>query len=459
MPTFGLSSQATEQKVPPALLAEVAPQVAQQLATEFGGALLAPTDAERAAIRAQILQLVRRAGHQHGLQSGQLSALEEQVLALTLGYGFLEPFLNAAAAEEISEVVLNPAGALFVQPTESTEFWPVVSDPAGRLTWLAPRSSRSGNLAGYCPSPLDVEVTLAKLLASVGAQANQTNPIVSVKLPPSPRLGAGARVHVVLPPVAVGAYPALNIRFYVAHPVDTELLVEKWRMLSPRIAAELRTIIQTAGTDIDTQGRLVVAGATGSGKTTFLSWLISLIPPANRLLTAEDPAELYFDHPNRVTLEVQHADGREDSHQGVQMLELVTSAMRMTPAWLIVGEVRGAEALPLLRAQMSGHNGLSTIHANSAENAAETFTLLVNLFGGSRYSRRALKELFIRSVDYIVQLGLDPYGKRRLLSLHRVAPQLHGGDIKLLPRFRYDRARSTAAQPVWQEVAYADDDL
>ena len=443
MPAFGIQGRVN---ISEAVIGELAPEVAGTLAREFGSALLEPTPQQAELARRRINALVQALAPRHGLQPAQVAAVAQRLASQMLGYGFLEPFLEVASRGQLSEVLVNPDGRVFVQPAGETNFWPVVVDPAGRVQWLRPGREQGPGMNLYRPALIDVTVTLSKLLATVGEQSNEARPIVSVKLPPSTRLPAGARLHVVIPPVSVGRYPSVNCRFYVTQPVDDEQLIKQWRMLSPEMATFLKTVVQQAGTNIESHGRIVVSGPTGTGKTTLLSWLLGQIPSHNRILTTEDPAELYFDQPNRVTLEVQHrgTDG------GISMLDLVTSSLRMTPQWLVVGEVRGGEALTLLRAQMSGHNGLSSIHASSASDAVETFTLLVNLFGGSRYERRALKELFTRAVDYVIHVGLDAFGRRRVLTIHEVDKSLKGGNVWLLPRFEYDAAGSTAEEPAWQ---------
>ncbi|HEY77442.1 MAG TPA: CpaF family protein [Thermoflexia bacterium] len=441
MPVLGLA-QTEGFAVPEHKVAEMAAEVAGALAAEFGDALLEPTPAQAEQVRRRIYGLLQSVGPRYGLRSGQVSEAAARIADQVLGYGFLEPLVQAAAEEKLNEVIVNPDGSVFAQPAGETLFWPVVVDPTGRAIWVP--WGKEGNYRPYRPALLDVQVTVAKLLASVGVQASEANPIVSAKIPPSSRLPAGARVHVVVPPAAVGEYPAVNVRFYTARPVTDELLVDRWKMLSPRIAEALTRAV------LDGR-RIVVSGHTGVGKATLLSWLSSKIPDHERIVTAEDPAELYFDKPNRVTMEVQH--GGVSGEFAVPMGALVTSAMRMTPSWLVVGEVRDGEAAHwLLRAQLSGHHGLSSIHAESAQDAVETFTLLINLSGNARYSRQALKELFARAVDLVVHIGLDPWGVRRVLTVHRVPRTLKAGNVDLRPWFRYDPDASTEDEPVWKEV-------
>lgn len=439
MPVLGLA-QSTAFSIPEEKVAALAAEVAASLSAEFGDVLLEPDVQQAEQIRQRIHGLLQAAGPRHGLRTGQIAEAADRIANQVLGYGFLEPMLSAAAEQKISEIAVNPDGAVFVQPAGETEFFPAVLDPTGKVLWVAFEKARL--FQPFRPSLLDVQVTAAKLLARAGIQVSEANPIASARIPPSRRLPAGARVHVVAPPVVVGEYPSVNVRFYTARPVDDDLLVHSWRMLSPRMAEALASSVREGQ-------RVVVSGVTGSGKTTLMSWMISKIPDHKRIVTAEDPAELYFEKPNRVTMEVQHS-GREFT---VPLGALVTSAMRMTPAWLVVGEVRDGDAAHwLLRAQLSGHHGLSSIHAESAEEAVETFTLLINLAGASRYSRQSLKELFARSVDLVVHIGLDPWGVRRVLTVHRVGKALKAGDVDLRPWFVFQPDRSTKEAPVWEEL-------
>jgi pilus assembly protein CpaF len=264
-------------------------------------------------------------------------------------------------------------------------------------------------------------------------------------LPRSERLPAGARVNVVAPPVANGPYPIVNVRLYEEEPVSPDRLLgrEDW---PPSLSEEMMDALAAA---VQGHLRIMIAGGTATGKTTFLSAMASFIPKEERIVLAEDPAEVFIDHPHVVSME-----GRPPSIEGkygVGIGDLVTTAMRQTPRWLVVGEVRtGQAAVWLMRAQMSDHPGLSTIHADSPFAAVDTLGLLAQLDMGIRLE--ATKHLITRAIDLFVQVGYDRWGVRRCLRIAQVRAELHHGHVYLDDVFRYDEQASTRDHPVWQKV-------
>lgn len=357
-----------------------------------------------------------------GLPAAEVEPVVREVMAQAFGLGWLEPLLDMAARGEITEIMLNPDGSVWILP--KGELFPVRAE-------------------GIRPSPQAARVVVDKMLAVVGRRMTEAEPIVSAKLPRSERFPAGARVHVVAPPVANGEYPAVNIRFYERRPVTREQVVTVWRMLPPEMADVLEEAVRN-------RLRIIIAGGTGTGKTTFLSFLGNLIPPENRIILVEDPAEIYLDRPHVVSLEARPPT--LEGKYGVHLGDLVTAAMRMTPRWwLIVGEVRrGDVALWLFRAQMSDHPGLSTVHAESPREVVATLGTLLLIDMNVKLS--ATKDLFRRAVDIVVQVGFDPFGIRRVLEVVEVEPELRGGDVHFRPLWRYVPERSTPENPVWEKV-------
>jgi len=287
-----------------------------------------------------------------------------------------------------------------------------------------------------------VRLAIDKLLGPQAKSLSQANPVVSARLPRGPRLPAGARVHIVGQPIANGTYPIVNIRLYEERPV-TVLQILKWRMASPEIMQYLRSIISSG------EGRILVSGGTATGKTTFLSCLCGCIDPLARIVLIEDPAEIFVEHPHVVSMEARppSVEGRYEVSVGA----LVTTAMRQSPEWLVVGEVRtGQAAVWLLRAQMSDHPGLSTIHAESPEAAMDTLCLLALLDMDVR--AEGTKQLIARAIRTVVQIGFDRYHVRRVLRVSRVEPELRQGDVVLCDVFRLDEERSSGEQPVWLRV-------
>lgn len=248
---------------------------------------------------------------------------------------------------------------------------------------------------------------------------NEASPIVDA------RLENGDRVHVVLPPVAVNG-PIITIRRFPEEPVTMQKLLEL-ESLSEEEAEFLKKAVQ-AGYSI------LVAGGTGSGKTTFLNVLAGHIPQDERVIVIEDTAELQIRNvPNLVRLETRD-DGAEDCRE-ISMRDLIKAALRMRPTRLIIGEVRGAEAFELLTCLNTGHDGsLSTCHANST---ADTVTRLETMvLMGMELPLQAIRRQIASGVDLIVYLGRLRDKSRRLLEITEVTG-MEGEQVELNPLFLF----------------------
>jgi len=402
----------------PEIEAAIAAEVNQRLNAEFTpGELLNGSPDQKRVIREAIQRLTAHALRSRNLKvsSRAETDLADQLIAQTLGYGFLDRIL---APGDVSEIAGNPDGR-----------W-----------WIVRRGSSTFELIDARPSIVEVNSVLNKILGPLGRRVTEAEPIVAGKLPPSPQLPAGARLNIVAPPIANGAYPAVNLRFYEDRPVQRELIVDRWQMLGPEVWDFLVQAIQQ-------QARILIAGSTGSGKTTLLSALAGTIPADHRILLCEDPSEIFLNHPHVVRLE-----GRPPTAEGkyeVAMSHLVTTAMRMTPKWLVVGEIRlGAAALWLFRAQMSDHPGLSTIHSDSPTSAVDTVCLLAQLTE-ERVPFAATKLLLTRAIDLIVQIGRPADGPRRVEQIVQVEADLADGEVVLTPVWAID---GTCDAPHWRQI-------
>ena len=248
---------------------------------------------------------------------------------------------------------------------------------------------------------------------------NEASPIVDA------RLEIGDRVHVVLPPVAVNG-PIITIRRFPEEPVTMQKLLEL-ESLSEEEAEFLKKAVQ-AGYSI------LVAGGTGSGKTTFLNVLAGHIPQDERVIVIEDTAELQIRNvPNLVRLETR--DGGAEDCREISMRDLIKAALRMRPTRLIIGEVRGAEAFELLTCLNTGHDGsLSTCHANST---ADTVTRLETMvLMGMELPVQAIRRQIASGVDLIVYLGRLRDKSRRLLEITEVTG-MEGEQVELNPLFLF----------------------
>ncbi len=332
--------------------------------------------------------------------------LVQSVTHRLMGYGWLEPLLPPK--RDVTEIMLNPDGTV----------------------WIIPRgSSQPERVAEVQPSAADALLVIGKILAGSNRRATEAEPEVSAKLPRSARFPTGARVHVVIPPIANGTHLALNIRFYEAEPVRPERLLAWGALDAP--------LFQFLTDAIHNHRRIMIAGGTGTGKTTLLSALANFIPPEERILLIEDPAEIVLDHPQIVSLEARPPS--IEGKYGVTMGELVNAAMRMTPKWLIVGEVRhGSAGASLFSAQMSDHPGLSTIHALSPKAALSRLSLLMHLDPvTSQVGHIAIKELVAQALDLIVQIQYVS-GVRRVTRVAEVAAELKGGEVFLNDLWSFD---------------------
>lgn len=414
--------------VDPETASAIANAVTAHINSEFSPSqILTPDDNTRQAIIERIRYWTQVELRARGL--GHVDYRTEADLALRiqhqmLGLGFLEPLLER---RDLSEIMLNQDGTLWVLPKGNVN--PI------RVEEIMPEFTR--------PTVTEVRIVLDKLLGAVGRRVNEAEPIVSAKIPRSPKLPAGARVNVVIPRIANGEYPIVNIRFYEAKPVQVDQLLA-WGMVNELIVEMLTEIIRR-------QGRLMIAGGTATGKTTFLSAFANKIPPEHRIVLIEDPAEIFLDHPHVVSMEARPPT--VEGKYGVSIGDLVTTAMRMTPRWLIVGEIRhGKAAVWLLRAQMSDHPGMSTIHADDPKSAVETLCLLAMIDNEPPVRYQATKALVARAVHYFIQLGIDPWGVRRVMRIGQVDPELKAGEVFIHDLVLYCPEESTKDRPVWKQV-------
>ena len=427
-----LDQYVTRQQATPTLDAntasEITAAVVAHINTEFSPAqVLTPDDETRRAITERIRYWVGaelRARNLGAVDYRTEADLAQRIEHQMLGLGFLEPLLGRS---DISEIMLNQDGSLWLMLKGRTNPTPVQDTLPDFVT----------------PSVTEVRIVIDKLLGQVGRRVSEAEPIVAAKLPRTPKLPAGARVNVVIPPIANGPYPEMNIRLYEPKPVPPEQLLA-WKELNEEMMNFLRLAVQR-------QLRLMVAGGTATGKTTLLSCLVGLIPHDLRIVLIEDPAEIFVEHPHVVSLEARPAT--VEGKYGVSLGDLVTTAMRMSPRWLVVGEVRhGDAAVWLMRAQMSDHPGMSTIHADDPKSAVEMLCLLAMIDNDPPVRYQATKTLITRAIDIFVQIGIDPWGVRRITRIGQVAPQLKAGDVWIDDLYLYRPEKSTKDNPVWEKV-------
>jgi pilus assembly protein CpaF len=329
----------------------------------------------------------------------QLSAQEKllivrQIGDSVLGLGPLEPFVRDP---EVTEIMVNNWDTIYVER-------------AGKLYWTGTKFHDEQQLRR----------TIDKIVGKVGRRVDEASPYVDARLPD------GSRVNAVIPPLSIDG-PALTIRKFAADPYQADDLIEFGTMTSP-VAQFLEACVR---------GRIniMVAGGTGAGKTTTLNVISSFIPDDERILTIEDAAELKLQQPHCIRLESRppNIEGKGQ----VTIRDLVRNSLRMRPDRIVVGEVRGAEALDMLQAMNTGHDGsISTIHCNSPRDALsrlETITMMA----GMELSNKAIREQIASALQLIVYQQRLKDGTRRFTHVTEVAG-MEGEVITLQDIFLFD---------------------
>ena len=321
------------------------------------------------------------------LSRSQRERVTELVLRETVGLGPLEELL---ADPKVEEVMVNGGGAVFVER-------------GGRI--------EATDIA--FGSENDVRAAIERVLAPSGRRVDELQPMADA------RLADGSRVNVVIPPLAVDG-PAISIRrFGARRPGPGELVAAG--SLAPAAAELLEGAVRGRRT-------VLVTGGTGSGKTTVLNALSEWIDPAERVITIEDAAELRLRQPHVVRLESRPAsvEGRGE----VTIRDLLRNALRMRPDRIVIGEVRGGEALDLLTALNTGHEGaLSTLHANSPEDGLRRLETLA-LMAGVELPHSAIREQVMRGVEVIAHVRREGTGERRVSEVAEVLRTAGGPAVR-----------------------------
>lgn len=307
----------------------------------------------------------------------QLMDTRDAVLDELLGYGPLQELLDRS---EISEIMVNGHQQIFIER-------------GGRLE----RTNRTFDSEEHLRAVID------RMVRSSGRRVDQSSPMVDARLPD------GSRLNVVLPPLAVDG-PSITIRKFTAQHLTSRDLVERGA-----VSIEAAAFLAHA---VSQRRNIIVSGGTGTGKTTMLNVLSSHIARSERVVTVEDAVELQLEMPNIIRLESRPAN--TEGAGAVTIRDLVRNSLRMRPDRIVVGEVRGAEALDMLQAMNTGHDGsLSTLHANNPRDAIRRLETMV-LLGGVDLPLRAIREQVASAVDLIVQLARGADGSRFVSSITEV---------------------------------------
>ena len=297
--------------------------------------------------------------------------------------------------KSVTEIMINGAGKIFIEQDGSVRLW-----------------------ERRFEKPEQLEDIIQQIVSRVNRVVNVSSPIVDA------RLEDGSRVHVVLPPVALDG-PAVTIRKF-PEPITMEKLIA-FGALTEEAAAFLKGLVEE-------KHNLFISGGTNSGKTTFLNALSAFIPPQERVITIEDSAELQITQvPNLVRLETRNANTEGEGE--ITMSQLIRASLRMNPTRIIVGEVRGKEALDMLQAMNTGHPGsLSTGHGNSPRDMISRLETMVLM--AADLPLEAIRSQIASALDVMVHLGRLKDGTRRVLSVMRIGGY-RNGEVEMEPVYTF----------------------
>ena len=334
---------------------------------------------EQAEAARQIRDICQRLLDEHSapVSTSSRQLIIKQITDEVLGLGPLEPLL---ADHSVSDILVNGFASVYVERF-------------GKLQRTDVRFRDDQHLLNI----------IDRIVSSLGRRIDESSPLVDA------RLKDGSRVNAIIPPLAIDG-PSISIRRFAVDLLNTDSLIQVGT-LTPAIALLLKAIVR---------GRLnvLISGGTGSGKTTMLNVLSSFIPHNERIVTIEDSAELQLQQPHVVRLETRpsNIEGRGE----VSQRELVRNSLRMRPDRIVIGEVRGVEALDMLTAMNTGHDGsLTTIHANTARDALGRVENMVSMTGAT-FPIKAMRQQIASAIDVVIQLERQEDGKRRLVSVQEI---------------------------------------
>lgn len=358
------------------------------------------------ALRGEIDRLVLRKLSGRQILMDEKMSIAAEIYSSFRGFGMLDSIMKD---DSITEVMINGHENIFIEQN-------------GRVRKL--------NIA--FESERWLENVIQRIVGLAGREVNQANPIVDTHLPD------GSRVNVVLPPLSLVG-PVVTIRKFSKHPMTMEKLIQ-YGSLTPDIAEFLHILIKA-------RYNIFVAGGTGSGKTTFLNALSNYIPKEERIITIEDSAELQIENvPNLVSLETRNANAAGAG--AITIRDLIKSSLRMRPDRIIVGEVRGEEALDMLQAMNTGHDGsLSTGHANTARDMLSRLETMV-LQGAAVLPLPAVRQQISSAVDIIIHLSRLRDHSRKTMMITEVLGLDERGEVILNPLYEFQEDENSTIEKV-----------
>lgn len=335
----------------------------------------------------------------------QRVSIAQQVYSSIRGFGLLDSIIND---DTITEVMINGPDNIFIEQN-------------GHLYKLEKRFESQRKL----------EDIIQRIVGLAGREVNQANPICDTRLPD------GSRVNVVLPPIALCG-PTVTIRKFSKTPMTIEKLIA-YGSITQEIADKLEMLVKA-------KYNIFISGGTGSGKTTFLNALSNYIPHDERVITIEDSAELQIVNiDNIVSLETRNANASGSGQ--ITIRDLIKSSLRMRPERIIVGECRGGEALDMLQAMNTGHDGsLSTGHANSTEDMLSRLETMV-LQGAAGLPLEAIRQQIASAIDIIIHLSRLRDKSRKTVEITEVVGY-ENGKIVLNPLYVFEEDNNSTLDKV-----------
>lgn len=345
----------------------------------------------------------------------QKVSIVKNIYSSIRGFDILDSIMND---DDITEVMINGPDNIFIEKK-------------GKVFRIDEKFENKNKL----------ESVIQRIVSLAGREVNEANPIVDTRLP------NGSRVNVVLPPVALCG-PTVTIRKFSKTPMTMEQLI-KFGSITPEIAQKLETLVKA-------KYNIFISGGTGSGKTTFLNALSNYIPKTERVITIEDSAELQIvGIDNLVSLETRNANSAGEGL--ISIRDLIKSSLRMRPERIIVGEVRGEEALDMLQAMNTGHDGsISTGHANSTRDMLRRLETMV--LQGANLPLEAIREQIASGVDIIIHLSRLRDHSRKTMEISEVV-DYKDGEFVINPLYVFVEDEKTTLEKVSGSLQRTDNPL
>jgi len=321
--------------------------------------------------------------------------LTKEILDETFGLGPLEPLLNDPT---VSDILVNGYHQVFVERY-------------GRLELTNTVFKNDNHLLNI----------IDRIVSKIGRRVDESSPMVDARLPD------GSRVNAIIPPLAIDG-PSMSIRKFGINKISVQDLVN--------LGTLTQSISQMMKAAVRARLNILISGGTGSGKTTLLNILSGFIPATERIVTIEDAAELQLRQEHVVRLETRPPN--LEGKGRVAQYDLVRNALRMRPDRIVVGEVRGAEALDMLQAMNTGHDGsLTTLHANTTRDALRRLETMI-LMAGSNLTEKAMREQISSAINIIIQISRLSDGSRKLIKISEITG-MEGDTITLQDIFIFEK--------------------